>query len=101
MGRNTPLLREIINVLADQVFNKEQALHDLERHFSTRLLVDAGNVNTIKSAAKQLRLRVEKEECPLVLDDIASKGMVMVTIDHVEESINSLLGEDRFIEPEG
>ena len=48
---------------------------------------------------KQLRLRVEKEELPLVLDYIVSKGMCGVTNDHVEEAVNSLLGEDRFIEP--
>ena len=101
MGRNTQILEEIINVLTDQLFNKETAMRDLEHHFNTRLILDAGNVDTISTHASQLRLRVEKEECPLVLDDIASKGMVMVTIDHVEESINSLLGEDRFIEPEG
>jgi len=60
MGRNTPLLKEIIEVLSDQVFNKETALHDLEQHFSTRLILDAGNVDTIITHAKQLRLRVNR-----------------------------------------
>jgi len=34
-----------------------------------------------------------------MLDYIASKGLVRITIDHVEQAINSLLGEERFIEP--
>jgi len=100
MGRNTPLLQEIINVLSDQLFNKETAMRDLEHHFDLRLLADVGSVSVIEAHAKTLRLRVEKEECPLVLDYIASKGLGGITIDHVEEAINSLLGEDRFIEPE-
>ena len=100
MGRNTPLLKEIIEVLSDQVFNKETALHDLEQHFSTRLILDAGNVDTIITHAKQLRLRVESHELGAVLDYIAINGMVSITIDHAEEAINSLLGENRFIELE-
>ena len=99
MGRNTPLLREIIEVLADQVFNKEQALHDLEDHFDHRLLVNAGDVQTVALYAEQLRLRVAREECDVVLDYIASKAMVGITIDNVEDAINTLLGQDRFIEP--
>jgi hypothetical protein len=35
-----------------------------------------------------------------VPDYIASKGLVSVTVDVVEEAVNSRLGEDRFIEPE-
>jgi len=68
MGRNTHLLREIIEVLADQVFNKDTALRDLERRFNTRLIIDAGNVDTIQKHAKKLRLRVEREELPLVCE---------------------------------
>ena len=83
MGRNTQILEEIITVLTDQLFDKETAMHILEHHFSTRLLVDAGDVQSIETYACQLRLRVEQEEYPLVLDYIASKGLVMVTIDHV------------------
>ena len=96
MGRNTQLLEEIINVLS----LSPEHLAQLEHHFNTRLLVDVGDVSSIEAHAKTLRLRVEKEEYPLVLDYIASNGMVGITVDTVEEAINELLGEDRFIEPE-
>jgi len=96
MGRNTQILEEIVNVLH---LSPEHLVH-LERHFDHRLLVDVGNVESISTHANRLRLRVEKEECGLVLDYIAQKGMVMVTIDHVEEAVNSVLGEHRFVEPE-
>ena len=99
MGRNTQILEEIINVLTDQLFNKETAMRDLEHHFNTRLILDAGDVSTIATHASQLRLRVETEECGAVLDYIASNGLVGINVDVVEEAINSLLGEDRFIEP--
>ena len=95
MGRNTQILEEIGNVLS----LSPEHLGNLERHFDHRLILDVGNVNTIEAHTSQLRLRVEKQECGAVLDYIASKGMIMVTIDHVEQAINSLLGEDRFIEP--
>jgi hypothetical protein len=42
---------------------------------------------------------VETEECPLVLDYIARKRLCGITIDHVEKAINTVYGEDRFIEP--
>ena len=95
MGRNTQILEEIITVLSLPA----NALEALEHHFKHRLILDAGNVNTIEQAAKQLRLRVSREECSAVLDYIGSKGMAGVTVDCVEEAINELLGEDRFIEP--
>jgi hypothetical protein len=96
MGRNTPLLREIIEVLQ----LPHDALAHLERHFNHRLIVDAGNTSTIEAHAKTLRLRVAPDERQAVLDYIASKGMVGINIDVVEDAVNSLLGEDRFIEPE-
>ena len=96
MGRNTQILEEIVNVLS---LTPEHLAH-LERHFFTRFVLDVGNVDTIEAHAKHLRLRVGKEEYPLVLDYIASQGMVGITIDHVELAVNELLGEDRFIEPE-
>jgi hypothetical protein len=99
MGRNTQTLEEIINLLTGQLPDRNTALEQLEQHFSTRLLVDAGDAHTIEAYAKTLRLRVEKEELPLVLDYIASKEMCHITIDHVELAINELLGQDRFIEP--
>jgi hypothetical protein len=96
MGRNTQILEEILKVLS---LPPEHLVH-LERHFEHRLIVDAGNVDVVADFAVQLRLRVASEELPLVLDYIASKGMVGVTIENVEEAINELLGEDRFQEPE-
>jgi len=96
MGRNAPLLSEIIEVLQ----LPHDALAHLERHFNDRLILDAGNTSTIEAHAKTLRLRVEPDERLAVLDYIAQKGMVAITIDHVEDAVNSLLGEDRFIEPE-
>ena len=56
-------------------------------------------MDTISTHAKTLRLRVEEEELPLVLDYIARNRMVSITVDVVEEAVNELLGEDRFIEP--
>ena len=96
MGRNTSLLKEIGSVLS----LPPEALVSLEHHFSTRLILDAGNVDTIITHAKQLRLRVETDECPAVLDYIASKRLCGINIDVVEDAINERLGEDRFIEPD-
>ena len=95
MGRNTQILEEIVNVL----HLSPEHLVRLEHHFDRRLILDVGNTGTIQKAAKTLRLRVEKQECGAVLDYISQKGMVSITIDHVEEAVNTLLGEDRFIEP--
>jgi len=100
MGRNTPTLTEVVNVLADQLFNRDQALVELEEHYRNALLVNAGDVDVVSAFATQLRLRVASEECGAVLDYMASKNMVGITIDHTEDAINELLGEDRFIEPE-
>jgi len=96
MGRNTQILEEIVNVL----HLPHGALVHLERHFDHRLILDAGNVDAVAEFAAKLRLRVANEECPLVLDYIATQGMVSITVDVVEQAVNELLGEDRFIEPE-
>ena len=96
MGRNMKILEELVNVLN----LPHDALVHLECHFDRRLIIDAGDVETLATFARRLRLRVEPDERQAVLDYIASKGMVGVTIDNVEEAINSLLGEDRFQEPE-
>ncbi len=97
--RNTPVLREIVDVLFTELDQQATALHRLEHHFRDRLLVDAGNVATVGAYAEQLRLRITEDERSTVLDYIAEQKMVEVTIDVVEEAINSLLGWDRFIEP--
>ena len=99
MGRNTPILQEIISTLTTELDDTEYALDSLEAHFHDRLLMDVGNVFTIGEHAEQLRLRITEDERSVVLDYIAEKQMVMVTIDVVEDAINELLGWDRFIEP--
>ena len=96
MGRNTQILEEIVNVLR----LPHGALVHLEGHFDDRLILDAGNTTVIAAHAKALRLRVEPHELGAVLDYIAAQGMVGINLDVVEEAINSLLGEDRFQEPE-
>lgn len=99
MGRNTPILQEIIEVLFTDVDGQATALHRLESHFQQRLLVDVGNVAVVGEYAEQLRLRITEDERSTVLDYIAQQKMVVVNIDHVENAINDLLGWDRFIEP--
>lgn len=97
--RNTPVLREIIDVLFTDLDEQATALQRLESHFHDRLLVDVGNTTSVSEYAEQLRLRITEDERSIVLDYIAQQKMVVVTIDHVENAINDLLGWDRFIEP--
>ena len=99
MGRNTPILQEIVDVLFTDLDEQATALNRLENHFHDRLLMDVGNVATVGEYAEQLRLTITEDERSTVLDYIAEQKMVVVTIDVVEEAINSLLGWDRFIEP--
>ena len=97
--RNTPVLREMVDVLYTEVDEQTAALVRLEHHFRDRLLVDAGNVAAVTIYAEQLRLRITEDERSTVLDYIAEKQMVAVTIDVVEDAINERFGWDRFIEP--
>ena len=97
--RNTPVLREIIEVLSSDLDDAPHALDQLEAHFHDRLLVDAGNGATVSTYAEELRLLTTPEERPKVLDYIAERKMVVITIDVVENAINELLGQERFIEP--
>ena len=99
MGRNTPILREIVDVLFTELDEQATALNRLEHHFHDRLLVDAGNVAVVGEYAEQLRLNITEDERATVLDYIAEQKIVVVTIDIVETAINELLGWDRFIEP--
>ena len=99
MGRNTPILQEIVDVLFTEMDEQATALNRLENHFQARLLVDAGNVAVVGEYAAQLRLRISEDERATVLDDIAERKMVAVTIDIVETAINERFGWDRFIEP--
>ncbi len=98
MGRNTALLKEIVDVLDTELDDPEHALDQLESRFHDRLLADVGDVNTVDVYADQLRLRITGDERSAVLDHIAEQKMVMVTVDHTEMAINELF-EDRFIEP--
>ena len=70
----------------------------LSQHFKDRLILDVGSVNSVARLAKKLRLKITRKECSLVLDYIAEKAMVRITIDHVETAINELFN-NRFIEP--
>ena len=97
--RNTAVLREIVDVLFTKVDEQTTALNRLERHFHNQLLVDVGNVATVATYAEQLRLQITEDERSTVLDYIAEKQMVMVTIDTVEDAINKRFGWDRFLEP--
>ena len=56
MGRNTQILVEIVTLLSPP--DKATAQSALEHHFDHQLIIDAGNIDTIQTAAKQLRLRV-------------------------------------------
>ena len=99
MGRNTPILQEITDVLFANLDEQATALHRLETHFHDRLLVDAGNATDVGTYAEQLRLRITEDERSIVLDHIGQQKMVAVNIDIVETAINELLGWERFIEP--
>ena len=99
MGRNTPILQEITAILFTNLDQQATALNRLETHFHDRLLVDAGNVTTVGAHAEQLRLCITEDERSTVLDYVAEKRMVVITIDVVEEAINERFGWDRFIEP--
>lgn len=96
--RNTQLLSEIINTLEDLVSDKDAALARLEEHFRNEYILNAGNTEFVANAAEKLRLAIITDECPAVLDYIAEKSMVSITVDVVDEAINQLF-DDRFIEP--
>ena len=98
MGRNTPILKEIVEIISPQLYLKEHAFYVLEAHFHDRLLMDVGNVTTVASAATQLRLNITQQECSLVLDYVAEQKVAVVTLDHVEQVVWDLFG-NRFIEP--
>ena len=61
--------------------------------------MNAGNVATVGQYAEQLRLRITEDERATVLDYIAEKQMVTITINTVEDAINERFGWNRFIEP--
>ncbi len=93
--RNTPVLELIVNVLGDTA---PHTLAKLEAHFHDQLLTIVGDTAHVADFAEQLRLAITTPETSIVLDHIAREGMVGMSIDHVEEAINTLF-PDRFIEP--
>ena len=90
--RNTVVLERIVKALG--ITAPQDALARLEEEFKDALLVVAGDVNTVARDAQKLRLAITTEECAVVLDHLD----VEITIDHVEEAINTLFPE-RFVEP--
>jgi len=97
--RNTAVLTDIVQALGDLLISSPHALARLERHFEDALLINAGTIMDVARHAEKLRLSITDDEWALVLDHLAHTGAVKLTIDHVEDAINTLLGEDRFIEP--
>ncbi|MEQ1858453.1 MAG: hypothetical protein ABMA13_00800 [Chthoniobacteraceae bacterium] len=94
--RNTVVLQRIIEALGDDA--PPDALARLEAEFQSSLLIVAGTVEDVARHAEKLRLAITEQERPLVLDYIAKTSVAQLTIDHVEDAINSLW-TDRFIEP--
>lgn len=97
--RNTPVLRELVEVLFNEVDEQTTALAQLEHHFRDRSLVNAGNVVTVGTYTEELRLSITEDERATILDHIAEQRMVVVNVDIVEAAINERFGWDRFIEP--
>ncbi len=97
--RNTGILNEIIYHLGSLVINQPEALAQLKNAFKGKLLIVAGNVETVAKHAEELRLAIDTTECETVLDYIGTASLAGITIDHVEETINTLF-PGRFIEPE-
>lgn len=94
--RNTVVLELIVKVLGDSA--PPDSLEKLEAAFHDQLLTVVGDTAHVADFAEQLRLAITAEEQSTVLDHIAREGMVGMSIDHVEEAINTLF-PDRFIEP--
>jgi len=93
--RNTDILRQIIEALCDQA--PEDARARLEEHFKDKLMVVAGDVETIEAQAQQLRLAITTPESAAVLDYIG-EHLAVIPIETTEEVVN-LLYPDRFVEP--
>jgi hypothetical protein len=96
--RNTPVLTRIVDALGDLVSSPADALTRLEQHFENDLLLSVGNVKMVEQHAEKLRLAIITTEAAQVLDHIGQTAVVTITIDYVEDAINTLF-DDRFIEP--
>lgn len=90
---NTRVLVEILQVINAP----EDSLSRLEEHFKNDLLTVVGNTSTVARYAKKLRLHITPAERTVILDYLAKR--VRITIDQVEDAINTVFGQDRFIEP--
>jgi hypothetical protein len=90
--RSTSLLPEIIEVLsaAGQITNPTDALHVLEDDFWASYVLKAGGIKDVAEFAQHLRLNITESECVSVLDYIARKVMIGITIDHVETAAYDL-----------
>ncbi len=97
-SRNTEVLQQIIATLDGLLTSTPHALARLEIKFQNSLLIVAGNEQQVAEHADHLRLAIIEEERGPVLDYVQEKALVAVTIDHVEEAINTLF-PDRFVEP--
>ena len=93
-NRNEAIICEIIGL----VHGSHEQEKQLMKHFKDRLILDAGNAKLVAKYAKKLRLNISKEECSQVLDAIAQRELVGITIEQVDEVVNDLFG-NRFIEP--
>lgn len=96
--RNTAVLTQMVDALGDLVLSAPHALAKLEHRFKDTLIINAGDVTDVARHAEKLRLFITDDERAVVLDYIARSNVVNVTIDHVEDAINTLF-EDRFQEP--
>jgi hypothetical protein len=97
-SRNTGILTIIIENLGALVINPADALARLESRFNDQLLIVAGDTQQVASFAEELRLAISTPESATVLDYIGTEALAGVTIEHVEEAINTLF-PGRFIEP--
>lgn len=94
--RNTEVLQRIVSALGENA--PPDALARLEREFENSLLIVAGDLSEVAGHADQLRLAITEPERQVVLDYIGRNHMTALTMDHVEDAINTLF-EDRFLEP--
>ena len=83
----------------NQLSNKASALQRLEDHFGDRYVLSAGHVEDVADFATSLRLDITDKERAIVLDHIAEKALVGISLDIVEDAINARF-PDRFMEPE-
>jgi hypothetical protein len=97
-SRNTEVLQQIIQTLDGLLVSEPHALARLEIFFKDSLLLVAGNQTDVAQHAEHLRLAIIEEERGPVLDYIQEHRLSHITIDQVEEAINTLY-PGRFVEP--